>query len=72
MLLSIETAVNLLWDLPGEIGVSPTEVAESSSLLINGSLEIELLDDGSGSVAEILLYDGHKVVVGQALLDSAV
>ena len=72
VLHSVELAVHLLRVLPGEVRVHPTEVAESSSLLINGSLEIELLDDGSGSEAEIFLDDAHKVVISQALLDSAV
>ena len=72
VLHSVERAVHLLRLLPGEVRVASTEVAESSSLLINGSLEIELLDDGAGSEAEVFLDDAHKVVISQALLDSAV
>ncbi len=58
--------------LPGEVGVGSSEVAELSGFLIDGSEEVELLDDVAGSEAKVVHDDLDEVLVGHAFLDGAV
>ena len=68
--MSVELKVHL-WGLPGEVLVFPAEVSEGSCLLVDGPLQIELLDDVAWPEVEILLHDQSDVVVAQSLLVGA-
>ena len=47
-------------------------MAESGGLLINGPLQIQLLDDASRSEIEIVANDADDVLLGAATFDRAV
>ena len=47
-------------------------MTEGGGLLVNWSLEVELLDDGSWSEAEVVLDDSDEIVIGETLLDGSV
>jgi len=43
-----------------------------SSLLVNGSLEVKFFDNIARSEVEIVLHNSDEVVIGEAILDSAI
>ena len=47
-------------------------MTEGGGLLVDWSLQIELLDDGSWSEAEVVLDDSDEIVIGHTLLDGSV
>ena len=57
---------------PGEVWVVAAEVYESSSLLIDGSLQVKLLNDVARSEIEVCSHNPDNVGFGAATLDCAV
>jgi len=47
-------------------------VAVLGGLLVNGSEEVEFLDDVAGAEVEVLLHDADEVLIGQTVLHGAV
>ena len=70
--VSEDLEVESLWLLPGEVSVLAAEVAVSSSLSHDWSLEVEVADDASWAEVEVLVDDLDKVGVGETLLDGSV
>ena len=64
--------VELLGGLPGEVGVVSAEVAVGGGLLVDGSEEVELLDDVAWAEVEVLLHDLNEVLVSAAAGNGAV
>ena len=60
-----------LWLLPGEVLVDSSEVTESGGLLVDWSLEVQLLDDVSWSEVEVVPHDSHEVILSQVVLGAA-
>jgi hypothetical protein len=44
------------WDLPEEIGVASSEMSKRRSFLVNGSFQIQLLNDVARPEIEVFLY----------------
>jgi hypothetical protein len=57
---------------PQEFGFSSTEVTESTELLVDGGLQVELLDDHTRSEVEVSGDDFLKVVVSVSFSDGSV
>lgn len=57
---------------PQEFGFSSTEVTESSELLVDGGLEVQLLDDHTRSEVEVSGDDFLQVVVSVSFRDGSV
>jgi len=47
-------------------------MTKSSGLLVDWSLQIQFLDDGSWSEAEVVLDDSDEVIIGEAILDGTI
>ena len=47
-------------------------MTEGGGFLVDWSLQIELLDDGSWSEVEVVLDDSDEIVIGHTLLDGTV
>ena len=55
-----------LWGLPCEVGVDTAEVTVSSSLLHDGSSQVKVSDDSSGTEVEVLHYNSHDFDISLA------
>ena len=62
----------LLGLLPGEVGVSPAEVAVLGRLLVDRSEEVEFLNDVARAEVEVLANDADEVLISKAILHCAV
>ena len=51
--------------LPGKVGVAATEVPVLCRLLINGALQVQLLDDVAGAEVKVLHHDLRDVLVSE-------
>ena len=47
-------------------------MTKSSGLLVDWSLQIQFLDDGSWSEAEVVLDDSDEVIIGDSILDGTI
>ena len=47
-------------------------MTKSSGLLVDWSLQIQFLDDGSWSEAEVVLDDSDEVIIGESILDGTI
>lgn len=63
MFKSFHSKFEFLRALPLEIRIFFTEVTESSSLLVDGSAEVEFLDDVHGSEVEVVQDDLGELLV---------
>jgi len=61
-----------LGGFPGEVGVGSAEVSVLGALLVDGSSQVQLLDNGSGSEAEVLPDNPFKLLVIHSLSSSVV
>ena len=60
------------WDLPKEIGVASSEMSKRCGFLVNGSFQIQLLNDVTRPEIEVFLYYLHQVIICVAICDRAV
>ena len=47
-------------------------MSKGSGFLVDWSLQIQFLDDGSWSEAEVVLDDSDEVIIGEAILDGTI
>ncbi len=62
----------LLGLLPGEVGVSPAEMAVLGGLLVDRSEEVEFLNDVARAEVEVLANNADEVLISKAILHCAV
>ena len=58
--------------LPSEVWVLAAEMTERSCLLVNGSLQVELLDDVARSEVEVFPYNSHDVLISATVFSRSV
>ena len=71
-LFNLSVEVESLGVLPCEVWVHAAKVTESGSLLVDGSLQVELLDDVARSEVEVVPHNPDDVRLSAAVLDSSV
>lgn len=62
----------ILGGFPGEVGIVSTEVTAGSSLLVDGSLEVEFLDDHTRSQIEVVGDDFLEIQIRVAFSSSVI
>lgn len=69
---SASVEVELLRGLPSEVGVVATEVTESGCLLVDGSLQVELLDNVTRSEVKVVAHNSANICFGASIFSSAI
>ena len=68
---SVESKIGLGF-LPCEVRVGSSEMAVLGCLLIDGPLEVQLMDDICGSEVEVVPHDSDQIVVSSPISNSPI
>ena len=69
---SVSVEIELLGGLPSEIGIVATKVTKGSSLLVDGSLQLQLLDDVTRSKVEVFAHNSANISFSASVFGRAI
>jgi len=54
---------------PLEIGFAPAEVSSGGSFSVDGTSQVEVLDDHSGTEVKVAIDDSLQIFIGESLIE---